>query len=1410
MKRMWSILFLLVFLLVLIIPITAFAGYAGTSQAAVKSMLDNGNSVTQHRIRLCVQATGCADFNPSNWKSSSLDIRSKAGGLCNRASFSMCMSWLGVDCTPVHMQELGEVDSSANYTKVVNNLNAEKGTNIVRTTSGGYSATALENAYHMFDTQYNYSPVFIWGTYNSGNNQHAMVIAGKISETNGVNRYIVINPSSKSHSEGHVSWIDVNMSTGKCVNSSVSAYKDFQIFVIIQWRRDDSPVTIITDKQLGVFRVIGGNGNLKDTPYDSGNNMATIRTNVAISSLTPEDVIEVTEVVGNSYEVNDPGNHQFAHLCNGYYIYYNHLEFLYEKVSTSYFPVICTQKDIKLLPFAEAANVRMLSGNTPLHVIAIYENKYGSIWYGVSDTAGGSHVGFVNINNVQMNESARSIYADGIGDYYPKGTIAPGGNQGLRGIIHTNESIYEVRAEVVSHTTGQVIMFAYCRPDATATTININSSVNGRNINNLMKFGTLPVDYYTYQVCVIFGYDDGNGPCIGDTYYMPEFTSTFQIGNPSGEDPLDDETPIGNVYVDDIELRTSSETINNTTVDLSINGTLQVSAIVLPSVATRKDIGWISSDTNIATVSESGLVTAYQVGQTMISCRAKDSEHYTATFTLNVTCSHESTQWIVTKEATQTTTGTREEHCNICGQVVRTETIPVIATLVSSIAITRDGAALADNASVTMDIGDEIQVDKIVEPSNATNNNVSWSSNNAQVVSVSSNGYLVALKNGTATITCSATDDSGVMAVLNVTVQCSHRETTWVTIREATSSQTGQRELRCLICDQTIQTETIPQITVPVSLIFLNRSDLMMRAGTDCQLTEEVFPANASNPAVVWESSDHNVASVSSSGVVVAKGQGTAIISCCTVDGSNLSAECVITVWENQSEIPVMTASGFMMPSELTQIDDEAFAGIPVTYLKLPESLQTIGSMAFTECPNLAQVFIPATVNTIASDAFEGSFFVSIVGYQNTAAEAFATNQGIPFIALDPEPTTITVPTELMIDGDSEVSIGSTLHLNGNVSPENATVRTVRWRSNDSSIATVSSDGIVTAVSAGTVTITAIADGDTSLSATKTITVKPNYTLVFDANGGYCDVVNRPEYSGYSLSESLPTASRDYYDFDGWYTDADGGTQVTQSTSFTSSDTVTIYAHWTIHPLSEWVLESQVPSDGTVEETSWSYRENSESTDAFMDGWTSNGSYWSQTDSGTGNYATFPSGFDTTHDLYTTYLHEPYTANETTTTKREVTTTPNVGFVYWHWMYNVTWDNVINRSIASARGQYTYQGANGETSAKANYYYFFAFASTVDCPSNGTTTAYNRPKGPTVETWNCANVIQSVTTAAQRNSNTSGVGCNRFYRFSYGTTSYTDYQKIFKYYREINYASSEPDNDSNITDIVKYVRYRVR
>ena len=78
----------------------------------------------------------------------------------------------------------------------------------------------------------------------------------------------------------------------------------------------------------------------------------------------------------------------------------------------------------------------------------------------------------------------------------------------------------------------------------------------------------------------------------------------------------------------------------------------------------------------------------------------------------------------------------------------------------------------------------------------------------------------------------------------------------------------------------------------------------------------------------------------------------------------------------------------------------------------------------------------------------------------------------------EPEvPKEVRVESVTLSQSSAEIEIGKTLQLNATVSPSMATRKDITWSSSKSSVASVSSSGLVTAVSEGTTTITAAADG---------------------------------------------------------------------------------------------------------------------------------------------------------------------------------------------------------------------------------------------------------------------------------------------------------------------------------------------
>ena len=143
-----------------------------------------------------------------------------------------------------------------------------------------------------------------------------------------------------------------------------------------------------------------------------------------------------------------------------------------------------------------------------------------------------------------------------------------------------------------------------------------------------------------------------------------------------------------------------------------------------------------------------------------------------------------------------------------------------------------------------------------VAPKNADNRKVSWKSSDTSVAVVNSKGVVTALKEGRATITCTAKDGSKVKAVCKITVR-----------------------------------------DKPVKKLVLNKTSATLKKGKKLTLkVTSVVPANALNQKVNWSSSNKSVATVDSDGVVTARKKGTCVITCTARDGSQVTVKCKITV----------------------------------------------------------------------------------------------------------------------------------------------------------------------------------------------------------------------------------------------------------------------------------------------------------------------------------------------------------------------------------------------------------------------------------------------------------------------------------------------------------------------------------
>ncbi|MFA9381111.1 MAG: Ig-like domain-containing protein, partial [Acetanaerobacterium sp.] len=191
------------------------------------------------------------------------------------------------------------------------------------------------------------------------------------------------------------------------------------------------------------------------------------------------------------------------------------------------------------------------------------------------------------------------------------------------------------------------------------------------------------------------------------------------------------------------------------------------------------------------------------------------------------------------------------------------------------------GVAL-DKTKLSVEAGKTVELTATITPENATNQDLTWSSNNTEVATVDEDGVVTGIKAGTAKITVK-TDDRGKSAVATVTV----------TAKPASSSSDPSSDPSS---DASSDPSSDPSSdTSGVSGVMLDALDLDMTVGATDQLVATVNPMDADNLDVAWESSDASIVSVDSDGNIVAKKAGTATITVTTVEGS-FTNTCVIEV----------------------------------------------------------------------------------------------------------------------------------------------------------------------------------------------------------------------------------------------------------------------------------------------------------------------------------------------------------------------------------------------------------------------------------------------------------------------------------------------------------------------------------
>ena len=327
----------------------------------------------------------------------------------------------------------------------------------------------------------------------------------------------------------------------------------------------------------------------------------------------------------------------------------------------------------------------------------------------------------------------------------------------------------------------------------------------------------------------------------------------------------------------------SGLSFDKTSIQLFDGQTAQLSVIMTPNDATLKgDIKWNSSNTSVATVTNDGLVTAIKKGTTNITASV---DGYAATCSVEVLASvtgislnktsatlnrgeslklsysvtptgatlQEQVSWV----STNTSVASVDNQGNVSAVGAGTADITVslegfTATCRITVVVPVNSVSL-NKTALTIEKGNSETLVATINPSDATNQSLSWSSSNTAIATVDKDGRVTAIEGGDATITVSSNNGK--------TASCSVKVTTRVT---------G---------------------------VSFNKTTLKLNPGESETLTATVTPSTAGNKSVTWTSNDTSIASVDQNGKVTGVAEGTATIIAITEDGGKM-ATCTVIVYE--------------------------------------------------------------------------------------------------------------------------------------------------------------------------------------------------------------------------------------------------------------------------------------------------------------------------------------------------------------------------------------------------------------------------------------------------------------------------------------------------------------------------------
>ena len=268
----------------------------------------------------------------------------------------------------------------------------------------------------------------------------------------------------------------------------------------------------------------------------------------------------------------------------------------------------------------------------------------------------------------------------------------------------------------------------------------------------------------------------------------------------------------------------------------------------LAKAASKLTVEWTSSDESVATVDETGTVTAVAAGEANVTASVKDADIAASTHIKVVV----------------TPTG-----------VVAPESIDLVT-----------------NGENTKDL------DAKLVPADATDVKLAYESSDESVATVDETGKVTAVANGECTITTyvtAKTEDAEASELSAVVVEAADSE------EVDDSVATMPEDLAAMdsafgVVPENLKAETKVTVTTNVESVTLDKTEGVLTVGNTVTVTATVTPDTATNASVTWSSSDEAIATVDSEGKITAVAPGTATITATSDSNPDASAAYAVTV----------------------------------------------------------------------------------------------------------------------------------------------------------------------------------------------------------------------------------------------------------------------------------------------------------------------------------------------------------------------------------------------------------------------------------------------------------------------------------------------------------------------------------